>query len=122
MSGWHADRRGTAFQPAALRAELGRATDAVQLNVAKYGYRLIHQYMKADFKHPTGYYQSRVLVDATQGNIALTDHGVIYGPRLEKGFGRFRGYAMFRRTQQAMEAAVPTIAQQTLAPYLRRFG
>lgn len=124
---WGLVESGDAFRPAELAVQFGRATDEIQLNVAKLGYRVIHQYMKADFKHPTGHYRSRVLIDATRADLMLTDGGVIYNTWLEGESGRnaasrFKGYHMFRRTTQAVDAQATRIANETLAPYLRRFG
>jgi len=124
---WGAETHGPAFRPGEIYALLGRATDQIQLDIAKFGYKVVHQYMKSDFRNPTGYYQSRVIVDASQELIALTDQGVIYGSWLEgtsnrNNATRFKGYAMFRRASQAMEAQAQRIAERTLAPYLRRFG
>lgn len=120
-------RQGLIFHPAEIRSEVGRATDAIKLEIGKFGYRWIHGYLRTRLRRPTGFYQSRVIVDASTRNLALTDQGVIYGPWLEgvssrNNATRFKGYFAFRKAGDAMDANATRIAETVLRPYLRRFG
>lgn len=100
-------------------AEIVRELDDITQDaagaVAAQVYGRIGQNMKGSFKHPTGYYQSRVIKEKRPHAWAVTDKGVIYGPWLE-GVGRrnrttrFKGYASFRRGMQQVSRQVPRIA------------
>jgi hypothetical protein len=78
-------------------------------------------------KASTGNYRRNISGD-TQGLRGRIDDGnVIYGPWLE-GTGsrnaksRFKGYAMFRRTEQWLQKQVPGILRTTAARLVKRLG
>ena len=52
----------------------------------------------------------------------IDDGGVVYGPWLEEGGGRFKGYAAFRKTKQWMDEQVDTEARDYMKNYIRRLG
>lgn len=85
----------------------------------------------ASFRHPTGYYESRVYTDSSflGKGITLTDGGEagpVYGPWLE-GVGsrnattRFKGYHAFRIVQGMLEQRYERIAEGLLRRWTRGF-
>ena len=52
----------------------------------------------------------------------IDDSGHIYGPWLEFGGGRFKGYAAFRKTKQWMDEQVDKEARDYMKNYIRRLG
>ena len=58
-----------------------------------------------------------------QGLRARIDDGdSIYGPWLEEGGGRFKGYAAFRKTKEWLDKQVDTEARDYMKHYVRRLG
>lgn len=75
--------------------------------------------MDAKFKHPTGYFASRVLMTPTSDYRRVIDDPVIYGPWLEgtsrrNRSNRFKGYKIWKRTRQLMRKQATPIAQKIL--------
>ena len=70
----------------------------------------------------TGNYRRNVsgTVQGVRGRI--DDGGVIYGPWLEEGGGRFKGYAAFRKTKQWLDGEVDKEARDYMKNYVRRLG
>lgn len=100
--------------------------EALSEDVAEDGRRKVQQNLKGSLRHPTGYYQSHVRVEARSSLVhVVTDNGVVYGPWLE-GTGsrnqttRFKGYASFRRAVQATEAGVDSKATEDFRKYKSR--
>ena len=52
----------------------------------------------------------------------IDDSDHIYGPWLEFGGGRFKGYAAFRKTSQWLDKQVNTEAKDYMKNYIRRLG
>ena len=52
----------------------------------------------------------------------IDDSGMVYGPWLEFGGGRFKGYAAFRKTKQWMDEQVDKEARDYMKNYVRRLG
>jgi hypothetical protein len=52
----------------------------------------------------------------------IDDSGVVYGPWLEFGGGRFKGYSAFRKTKQWLDKQVDTEARGYMKHYIRRLG
>ena len=78
------------------------------------------------FKHPTGYYASRVQSHRSgEGQSTVDDGGVVYGPWLE-GVGsrnqttRFKGYFTFRKTAQVMDRRAKVEANRMFKRFLGR--
>ena len=95
--------------------------------VAQEGVNLVKQRLGQVLRHPTGYYESRIVSDRQRDDAQVTDQGVVYGPWLE-GTGsrnttsRFKGYRTFRLTTQELQAAAHDIAARRLPPYLDRMN
>lgn len=110
---------------------LSRARDAIRDicdeaddKVAERVHTEVHALMTEYFREPTGYYQSRVVIDRTGPTAVVHDSGVIYGPWLA-GTGsrnrttRFKGYPHWRLARQRADAHVPGIVGVIVARRLR---
>lgn len=104
---------------------LAKFCEAAEEDIADEGHSMVRDAFHETFRNPTGYYESHVTVRKEQGATVVTDNGVVYGPWLE-GEGsrnnttRFKGYANFRRTTQALRTKATGIAEKTLARYIER--
>lgn len=84
--------------PKVVQAMLDDASEAVAQAV----YEDVKEVLRSVLKHPTGYFESRVVTDISSDGAKVTDGGVIYGPWLEgtssrNGQTRFKGYQTFRK-------------------------
>jgi hypothetical protein len=99
--------------------------DAV-LHVAQQGLAEWHTLLDSSLQHPTGHYESQLMVDVLAPDIAVVDDDqMIYGPWLEGTGSRnattqFKGYAAARRAAQALEARVPQVLAPDVARLIRR--
>jgi hypothetical protein len=106
-----------------IHAAMRDAEDAV----GREAYNRVQVRLRQVLRHPTGYYQSRIVTERRDGGVVV-DGGpgrVIYGPWLE-GVGsrnfpvtRFRGYFTFRTVAQQLRADAAGIAERAMAPRLR---
>ncbi len=77
------------------------------------------------FRNPTGFYRSHIGFQRAGSNFTVDDGGIIYGPWLE-GVGsrnhttRFKGYSIWRRTTQRLQAKAVGIAERLLPRFLGR--
>lgn len=98
--------------PAIIQAACKQGQDGV----AQVANDQVHRRLEGVLKHPTGYYESRVVTDMAKTESRVTDHGVVYGPWLE-GTGsrnkstRFKGYFTFRLITQGLKDDAGTIAE-----------
>lgn len=122
----HIDRSGPIFNgEAKLLAD--RMCHDIQRDVSAAGKGMVLDNLGSSLKHPTGYYESRIRTEPRGNDTAVTDGGVVYGPWLE-GTGsrnrttRFKGYATFRRTTEALRARAREIAERAAEPFIRRMG
>ncbi len=82
----------------------------------------------SQYREPTGYYSSNVVVRRDSPERATVhDSMVVYGPWLE-GVGsrnattRFKGYRTWRLTRQTIAGKAPIIAIRVLKRYMPRWG
>jgi hypothetical protein len=117
---------GPAFRPVEIRHAITSMTDEVARRAAKYAWTRVQGYMSVYFQNATGFYQHRVQLHEQQGQIYVSDGGVVYGPWLA-GTGsrnrttRFKGYAHWRRAKADLKREGPRIAQQVLREFIGRF-
>lgn len=101
-----------------------RHLPGMEQDIAQEGVNLVRARLHSVLRHPTGYYESRIVTDQSVGTTAVTDSGVVYGPWLE-GVGsrndqtRFKGYATFRRTVQDLDAQSERIAERRMPQLIR---
>lgn len=91
------------------------------------GQRRVRQRLGRVLKHPTGFYESRISVDLSVKDYAVTDSGVVYGPWLEgvssrNARSRFKGYSTFRKVFQELDADMVTVVQPDTAQMIRKLG
>lgn len=115
---------GPLFDGRAARA-MDAYCDQAREDIAEFAETMALNEMGAHFKHPTGYYESRVITDRVSGDTSrVWDQDVVYGPWLE-GVGSknrprpgFPGYKHWRRTKAITKQRAPQIAEHTLARFL----
>jgi hypothetical protein len=99
--------------------ETRRFEEESQELVAQESLKEVHRRLGQVLKHPTGYYQSRVVADRSASTTAVTDGNVVYGPWLEGTSSRnqstkFKGYQTFRKVRQDIEQRVTDIVKPAL--------
>jgi hypothetical protein len=122
------DFRGPLFDGRAARA-IEDACDEARDNIAEFAQTRALSLMRAAFRNPTGYYESRVTTTRVTSDAALVhDQGVVYGPWLE-GVGsrnapvtRFPGYWHWRRTKDAVASRGPEIARTAIDRHMPEMG
>lgn len=106
--------RGKLFQN--LAGQFGKLGQLIDQELSDAGKALVDAQLKANLRHPTGHYQSKITVVNRKDTYMVTDQGVVYGPWLE-GTGsrnkttRFKGYSSFRKATQQLEQAEPHLVQ-----------
>ena len=119
---------GPLFDGRAARAA-DRACEAARDDIAEYGEEVALREMGTFFRHPTGYYESRVITQIVSADTArVHDQGVVYGPWLA-GVGsrnapvtRFAGYPHWRIAKQAVQRVGPMMAERAVARHLPGMG
>jgi hypothetical protein len=119
MSGPILDGRG----PEIVR----RNTREMESQVADEGLRRVHQRLGQVLKHPTGYYESRVVKTTRSSGYDVDDSRVVYGPWLEgvssrNDSTRFKGYHTFQMVGQQLEADTPRIVQEQTRRMIGELG
>lgn len=124
------DTSGPLFNGQAERI-LDDFTDEAVWAITKVGRGDLGIHFITHFKHPTGYYESRV--EAVKGAVHtfmshIHDNGVVYGPWLN-GTGsrnfpvtRFKGYRSWPIVAAALQQKAVPIAESVLPPFLARLN
>lgn len=118
---------GPLFDGRAARAAHEYA-EQVERIVAEQGLANVQQYLDASIRHPTPYYETQIMMEATADSQVVHDRGIVYGPWLEgisrrNQTTRFKGYASFRRATQALRPRVDQLCAWVLRHgYLSRMG
>lgn len=115
---------GPLFDGRAARAAADACTDARD-DIAEFAEEHALTLMGMAFRHPTGYYESRVTTTVVSSEVArVHDQGVVYGAWLE-GVGsrnapvtRFAGYSHWRRTKGATQAVAQPLAERAVQRHL----
>lgn len=104
------------------------ACDEAERSVSIIGASMVRTALAGTLKVQRPYYRTRVEAQPDPPGWKITDQGVIYGPWLE-GTGsrnfpktRFKGYATFRRTTQAIQARANDIANGVVARFMGRMN
>lgn len=111
---------GPLFDGRAARA-MQAASDDAREDIAEFAETHVLTLMGMAFRHPTGYYESRVTTTRVSGDTSLVhDQGVVYGPWLE-GIGSrnapvtvFPGYWHWKRTKALVAARGKQIAERAV--------
>lgn len=98
--------------------------DAVERAGAERAEQLIQSHLGTVLRNPTGFYQSQIGVRRSNGDWAVTDNNVVYGPWLEGTGSRnapvtsFRGYRTFRHVAQMMDRQIQRIGERLLQRFV----
>ncbi|MFJ4682056.1 hypothetical protein [Streptomyces sp. NPDC088789] len=119
---------GPLFDGRAARA-MDAAVDDAREDVAEFAEVHVLALMGAAFRHPTGYYESRVTTSRLSADTSLVhDQGVVYGPWLE-GVGsrnspvtRFPGYWHWKRTKAQVAVRGLPVAEAAVRRRLPEMG
>lgn len=95
-------------------------------DIGQRGLALLRMTMHASFRHPTGTYERRVRVDRAGNDRVINDRRDVKGPWLEgistrNHTTRFKGYALYRRTTQFLDAQAGPIAERDIHEAIRRY-
>lgn len=117
---------GPLFDGSASRL-LEKGTDEAEQEVALEARNQVRQTLARSARKRTGFYESRVRIEATRGDLVVTDKGVVYGPWLEgtsprNASTRFKGYRHVERAVAAVDPQAGNIAERALAPFIDRMG
>jgi hypothetical protein len=115
---------GPLFDGRAARAMQAAADDARE-DIAEFAEEHALSLMGANFRNPTGYYESNVQTSRVSADTSLVhDNGVIYGPWLE-GVGTrnrarpgFPGYHHWRQTKELVRSRGPALADRAVQRHL----
>jgi hypothetical protein len=105
------------WSKAAAKVEMA-VTDAGE-DVAQEAYDQVRKRLAQVLQHPTGAYESRVMVSNQSNTMMITDGGVVYGPWLEgvssrNNSSRFKGYHTFRQVLQQVDKHAEQIADLSI--------
>lgn len=111
--------RGVFLDEGASGRAAQRAIIAINDGISEEGVRRVIERNESLFQNPTGYYNSRVVVDRRTQYRGITDQGVVYGGWLEgvterNRTTRFKGYWTFR----VVAASLNRDALQLVEPIL----
>lgn len=117
------EKSGPFFDGRAMK-QLNNACDEIERRVAVIGASMIRTELHAVLRNETPYYRMQNEATPDPPGWKIWDRGVIYGPWLE-GTGsrnypatRFRGYATYRRTFQAIDRRAGVIAEYTMREFI----
>lgn len=115
---------GPWFDGRAERA-MQQAADDAREDIAEFAENHALGLMGAAFRHPTGYYESRIETTRVSSEVSLVhDNDVVYGPWLEGVGSRnrqrpgFPGYWHWKQTKQLVAARGPQIAERAVQRHL----
>jgi hypothetical protein len=116
-------QKGTIFSASATQAAAARMVVGINDDLAQEAYTRIQQRLGEVLRHPTGFYQSRIVVERRQTYRGVSDSGVIYGGWLEgvssrNRTTRFKGYSTFRLVKQSMQKDKAKLAQPTINAFI----
>lgn len=119
------EQKGAIFNASASKAAAARAVIQVNELIAQEAYHRIQARLSQVLQHPTGYYQSRIVIDRKQIYRGVSDSNVIYGGWLEgissrNRATRFKGYHTFRGVRQSIDRDKIKIAQPAVTELVRK--
>lgn len=120
-------QKGTIFSASATQAAARRMTVGINEAIAQEGVNRLLKMARADFKNPTGHYESLVEVEKRQTYRGVWDNNAIYGGWLEgvssrNKTTRFKGYRLFRRTKQELDRDKLALSQKYVTQFTRELN
>lgn len=87
----------------------------------------VREILRRDVRNATPRYENQIATEERAGTTVVHDGGSVYGPWLEGTSGRnrstrFKGYAAFRRTVQALQGKAKEITEVAVRRHLGRLG
>jgi hypothetical protein len=115
------EQKGAIFKASNTKAAAARMVIGINDDIAQEGVTRILTLLGRALQNPTGFYESRIVVDRRQTYRGITDSGVVYGGWLEgittrNSTTRFKGYHVFRTVQQQLAQE----KEQLAAPAVQR--
>lgn len=115
-------QKGEIFKASATKAAAQRMVTGINDALAQETVNRILQRLGHVLQNPTGYYESRIMIDRGQTYRGVNDSGVVYGGWLEgissrNTTTRFKGYHTFDTVRKEMAQAKEQIA----APLVEQF-
>lgn len=126
MIGSHITTSGPLFDGSADRI-VKRNTREMDRTLGDEGVRRVHDRLHQVLRHPTGYYESRVVSTLRSDGADVTDSRVVYGPWLE-GVGsrnqttRFKGYFTFRLVASELDHAALDVVEPIVHKMVRELN
>lgn len=120
-------KSGPIFSAARTTAVMKKIDDDAEKDIADAVYDEVQSNLRRSLRHPTGYYQSRIVKERSGAGWKVHSGGVIYRCWLE-GVGsrnkttRFKGYASFRRARQTVEARAAGIGDRSVKRHIGKLG
>ncbi|HEV7651339.1 MAG TPA: hypothetical protein VGP26_24580 [Actinophytocola sp.] len=105
---------------------LERGAEAAEEQVALSVRDQVRQILRRSARRPTGYYESRVVVERARGD-RVVRNDLVYDDWLEgnsrrNSASRFKGYRHWERAAAQAEGQAGRVAEQVLGPYIDRMG
>jgi hypothetical protein len=120
-------QKGQIFNASASKAQAARMVIEVNEGLAKEGVARIRAYLWRRYKHPTGYYNSNIVVSTRQTYRGITDNKVVYGGWLEgvssrNKTTRFKGYRAFRTIKEELNRDKAKLAQPFVDAFIKKMN
>lgn len=120
-------RKGAVFKAAESKAAATRMVTKLNDDMAQEAVDRVRAILKRVLRNPTGYYERHIQVDRKTTYRGVSDGNVIYGPWLEGTSSRnkttrFKGYRMFRQTQQEMAKRKKEFGDKAVKQYIKEMN
>lgn len=123
----HVRYSGPFFDAARRNIVIRKMCERINTVLTNLAYNRVHEILRKDLKHPTGFYQSNITRETKDSRGRVHDNNVIYGPWLEGVSSRnretrFKGYHAFRRANQSVERRAAKLSEPIVAKALKELG
>lgn len=117
-------QKGMVLDASASTAAGLRAVADVNTALAEEALQRVQRLLATSLMHPTGYYQSRVVLLTGQRYRGVWDSNVVYGGWLEgttarNTRSRFKGYGAFSKVRQSMQQDKVAIAAPIISALIK---
>ncbi len=121
------DQKGAIFSVAQTRAAGRRMVTAMNDLIAQEGVNRVHTHLRQVLQNPTGYYDSKIVVQRRSMYRGIWDSNVVYGGWLEgvtsrNRTTRFKGYHTFRLVKQSLDKDSRRIVAPAIARYIQEMN
>lgn len=121
------NRRGPVFNIGQAESRAKQMITSINEAVAQEGLKRVHAHLAQNLQHPTGHYQSRIVIDRKATQRFVGDSRVKYGGWLEgvtsrNRATRFKGYHTFRTVKESLDRDSAKIAEPIVAQFAREMN